>query len=58
MNQSKQGKIDTGLLPCGPIAQWSEYSHDPSARGPGYEYRSGHVLFPPCDIRSSTLKEF
>ena len=62
-NRFNHGDIFTGI-PCGPIAQWSEYSH---AKGSGFESWSCHVLFhPPChfdrckgfvDLKSSYLYE-
>ena len=46
-NLFKQGKIVAGR-PCGSIALLARVLAR-CARGPGFESRSGHVLFPPCD---------
>ena len=43
-NLIKQGEIVAGR-PCGSVAQLSVFAR--SAKGPGFESRSGHVLFPP-----------
>ena len=53
-NLIKQGEIVTGR-PCGPIAQWSEYSHGlPGV--PGSSPGPAVCFFLPCGIFKKVLK--
>ena len=48
-NLIKQGENVKGR-PCGSVAQLAECSHGKREGGPGFESRSGHDFFLPCDI--------